>query len=111
MPTCSSSRSRTSTVSMPQAPRSHPGSPTFSVLAGLVLGLGLAFLLDYLDDSIKTKDDVERAAHGLATIGVIPAIPTWRTKDDPRLVSASDPTSSAAEAYRSLRTAIQFTAL
>src|SRR5207247_10735386 len=81
------------------------------LIAGLILGVALAFAREYMDDSIKSKDDVERAAHGLATVGVIPAVPTWKTKDVPRLVSVSEPTSSAAEAYRALRTAIQFTAL
>jgi uncharacterized protein involved in exopolysaccharide biosynthesis len=43
-----------------------------SVLAGLALGLGLAFLLDFFDNSVKTPSDVERFL-GLPVIGVVPA--------------------------------------
>lgn len=43
-----------------------------SVLAGLALGLGIAFLLDYFDNSVKTPSDVERFL-GLPVIGVVPA--------------------------------------
>ena len=40
-------------------------------LLGAVLGLLLVFLLEYLDDTLKSADDVERFA-GLTTIGLIP---------------------------------------
>jgi capsular polysaccharide biosynthesis protein len=39
---------------------------------GLVLGMLLAFILEYMDDTIKTTDDVERFA-GLTTLGMIPS--------------------------------------
>src|SRR5205085_2490524 len=78
---------------------------------GVLFGVGVAFLFEYLDDSIKTKDDLERAAQGVPTLAVIPSVLEWRSKDQARLVSISEPTSSAAEAYRSLRTAVQFMAL
>ena len=41
-------------------------------------------------------------------IGLIPQIPDWKAKERSRIVSLSDPTSPAAEAYRILRTSIQF---
>ena len=40
-------------------------------LLGLVLGLLLAFILEYLDDTVKTVDDVEQFI-GLMTVGLIP---------------------------------------
>jgi len=43
-----------------------------SIVAGLVLAVGVAFGLDYLDTTVKTPDDVERYL-GLAVIGVVPA--------------------------------------
>jgi len=38
---------------------------------GLLLGLGLAFLLEYLDDSWESPEEVERVS-GVPTFGVIP---------------------------------------
>jgi polysaccharide biosynthesis transport protein len=78
---------------------------------GLILGIGLAFLFEYLDDSVKRKEDVEKATHGLTTLGLIPLLPTWKNRQEPRIVSMAEPNSSLAEAYRSLRTAVQFMAL
>ena len=43
-----------------------------AVLLGSVLGILLCFVLEYLDDTLKTAADIERFA-GLATIGAIPA--------------------------------------
>ena len=87
-------------------------SAVLGALVGLMLGVGLAFLVEYLDDSVKTKDDFEReVGGGVPVIGLIPSISTWRAKDDALVVSISDPRSPAAEAYRTLRTSIQFLAL
>ncbi|HEX2273334.1 MAG TPA: polysaccharide biosynthesis tyrosine autokinase [Acidimicrobiales bacterium] len=78
---------------------------------GLFLGTGLAFLIEYLDDSVKTKDDMARIAPSIPVIGLIPAVPGWKPTDAPQIVSLSDPQSPASEAYRTLRTSIQFLAL
>ena len=43
-----------------------------SLVAGLVLAFGVAFGLEYLDNTVKTPDDVERYL-GLSVIGVVPA--------------------------------------
>ncbi len=82
-----------------------------ALIGGLLLGIGIAFLVDYLDDSIKNKDDLAAATSGLPVIGLIPVVSEWRTQGDAQLVSLSAPKSSAAEAYRTLRTAIQFISL
>jgi succinoglycan biosynthesis transport protein ExoP len=78
---------------------------------GLVMGLGLAFLREFLDDSVKTKDDFERVASGVPVLGLIPVVSAWRGRETAYLVSIEDPTSPAAEAYRTLRTSIQFLGL
>ena len=80
-------------------------------IAGLVVGIGIALLLEYYDESIRTKDDLERVTGGLPTLGLIPAIGDWRSTEDAYLVSRSAPLSPPAEAYRSLRTSIQFLGL
>lgn len=73
-------------------------------LLGLLGGIALAFLLEYLDDSIKTIEDFERAAK-LPVLGMVPSFPTSVEND---LVAYYDPRSSIAEAYRSVRTALLF---
>jgi capsular exopolysaccharide synthesis family protein len=77
----------------------------------LVLALGVAFVRDFLDDSVKGKDDLERLAPGMPVLGLIPVVTTWRSKEEPYLVSLAEPTSPAAEAFRTLRTSLQFLAL
>lgn len=76
------------------------------LLVGLMVGLGLAFLLEYLDDSIKFPDELERFI-GLTLLGVIPRV---GSKTGTALTDqiSTDPRSSLAESYRSLRTALQF---
>ncbi|MEA2703018.1 MAG: tyrosine-protein kinase [Actinomycetota bacterium] len=75
---------------------------------GLVLGVAAALLVEHLDDSIKTKEDLERSARGLHVLGLIPEITSWKNRGDTRVISRTEPTSPAAEAYRSLRTSINF---
>ena len=78
---------------------------------GLFFGVIVAFVVDYLDDSVKNKDEVERLVPGLPVIGLIPAVVEWTAEDDPKVISLEEPKSPAAEAYRTLRTSIQFLAL
>ena len=69
------------------------------VIVGLVIGVGLAFFIEYLDTSVKTIDDVERALQA-PVLGVIP-------QNVGSLVDEG-PDSPHAEAYRVLRTNIMF---
>jgi succinoglycan biosynthesis transport protein ExoP len=101
-------------------PASVPDSPVeptpkrdaaLALTVGLMLGVGLAFLFDYLDDSLKTKEDVERVTPGVPALALIPAVTTWKNREEPQVVSISEPKSPAAEAYRVLRTSIQFLSL
>ena len=78
------------------------------LVVGLVLGIALAVVLEYLDDSVRTRDDLQRAAPSLPVLGMIPVVPGWRNGKEPRLVSLSDSMAPATEAYRTLRTAVQF---
>ncbi len=75
---------------------------------GLLLGIALAFLREDLDDSITSREDLERATGEMPVLGQIPRVPGWRDRKAPYLVTFEAPNSHAAEAYRTLRTSIQF---
>ena len=75
------------------------------ILLGLMAGLALAFVVEYMDDSIKFPDEVERFT-GLPLIGVIPKVNV--SKSSPEDQATREPRSALAEAYRSVRTALQF---
>ncbi len=69
------------------------------IVIGLIVGVGLAFFIEYLDTSVKTIDDVERALQS-PVLGVIPQN-VGRLFDE----GAESP---HAEAYRVLRTNLLF---
>ena len=90
-----------------------PGAPSspqllravlLSFMLGLGGALGLAYLLENLDDVIDTIEDAERVG-GLAMLGVIPLVRS-KTGAESELQDIRSPLS---EAYRSLCTALQFT--
>ena len=93
--------------------RPEPVSAGMSAaVVGLVLGVALAFLFEYLDESIKTKEDIQRAVGSkVPVLATIPLIAEWRDRAKPEVVSLTAPRSSAAEAYRALRTSVQFAGL
>ena len=80
-------------------------------LLGLTVGIGLAFLLDSLDTTLKSKDDVARHL-GLNLLGYVPEIPELRgakrAHSQAALAMLRHPRSAAAEAFRSVRTALSF---
>jgi tyrosine-protein kinase Etk/Wzc len=80
------------------------------VILGLMLGVGLAFLLDYMDQTIKTSDDVKEKL-GLNVFGIIPRIP-FADEDaklpGKRLVTTLAPKSPVVESFRALRTNLNF---
>jgi capsular exopolysaccharide synthesis family protein len=79
-----------------------------ALVFGLLLGAALAFLRDYLDDRIRSKDDLDLVTGGVDVLGLVPLVEDWKNRADAELVSVSAPASPAAEAYRSLRTSLQF---
>ncbi len=75
---------------------------------GMILAVGAAFLLEYLDDTVKSPDDVTRTT-GLTTVGAITRITGENPAD--KLIAVRHPKSPIAEAYRAMRTNLQFSAL
>jgi succinoglycan biosynthesis transport protein ExoP len=83
-------------------------SVSMGLAIGLIIGLLVAWLLEHLDDSIRFADDVERET-GAAVLGVVPKMkPLEPGKTRIALSPHLDPTSAFSEAYRSVRTALQF---
>ena len=79
---------------------------TLGLVVGLVFGLGMAFLYEYLDNTIKSSDELERILES-PVLGLVPA--EKFEKDERRRASIiTHPTSAAAEAYRVLRNNLDF---
>ena len=72
-----------------------------SVLVGLVLAVAVAFSLDYMNDTIKTPEDVTRHLK-LPFLGLVPAV---RGDKHPLLASSQVP-HDFGESFRSLRTSL-----
>lgn len=84
--------------------------PAQNLFLGLVIGLalagGIAYLVEYLDDTLKTPDDVARVLK-LPTIGLIGKIEKDGLVNGTAYV-VEEPRSPIAEAFRSLRTNLEF---
>jgi polysaccharide biosynthesis transport protein len=104
-----------------RVPRSPVGPPRLrnvmiALVLSLVAGIGLAFLLDFLDDTVKSLDDIDRYIH-LPALAMIPASRGGASlKGLPRsnptpsettaLAMIDDVRSPIAESYRHLRTSL-----
>ena len=75
-----------------------------AMMAGILVAFGLAFGIEYLDDTVKTPEDVSKRL-GLPLLGLVPAIRGTRVP----LLSETVP-HDFGEAFRSLRTSLVFTA-
>lgn len=77
-------------------------------IVGAMLAAGAAFLIEYLDDTIKTPRDVERATQ-LPTMASIVRFEFAPNGEGPLI--AAQPSSAISEGYRVLRTNLQFSML
>ena len=100
-------------------PATTPSEPFFpqpkkdlfvGIFVGLILGLTAAFVWEQLDDAVRGRADADRATGGLPVVGLVPRVTAWRNAAETRLVTRDEPRSSAAEAYRSLVTSLEFLA-
>ena len=93
---------------------SYPFSPNIprnvitASMIGLVLALAGIFFIEYLDDTIKNPEDVERTVK-LTTLASIPRMDGGSYPD--KLITLKNPMQPISEAYRSLRTNLQFSSL
>ncbi len=84
-----------------------------AVLAGLLAGVSLALFFDYMDTTIKTREEVE--ALGVPFLGIIPSVPGlegegWEVARERYLYSMNYPKSAFAEFCRNIRTTVNFSA-
>ncbi len=81
------------------------------LLVGLLLGIGGAFFLEYLDQSLKTPADVARVL-GVPVLGMVPLEAKLGPRPDGRrpisVITDLDHDDPAAEAFRTLRTNVTF---
>ena len=80
-----------------------------AMIVGLTLGVGIAFFLEYLDNTIKLPDEVKDQL-GIPYLGPAPAFemePSANGKR-PDLVTIHSPKSTASESFRGIRTSILF---
>jgi capsular exopolysaccharide synthesis family protein len=89
---------RAETSQRPVRPN-KPLNIALGIIIGLVVGIGLAFFIEYLDTSVKTIDDVERTLQA-PVLGVIPQNVGYLVEEGVE--------SPHAEAYRVLRTNLLF---
>ena len=105
------------TVVNPATPPEAAASPRvllntmLAALVGLLLALGFVFVLEHLDDTVKSNADVE-AVTGLPTLGTIVKMRANKgQKEIYRLATILYPRAPAAEAYRTLRSNVEFAAV
>jgi len=92
----------------PDSPRLMLNAAVAGVL-GLMGGIGLAFLLAYLDNTVRTPEDLEKALR-LPSFGLVPKIDLKELEDGVSmdLISHQRLDSEVAEAFRSIRTSLMF---
>jgi capsular exopolysaccharide synthesis family protein len=101
----------------------RPRNIMLSILVGLIGGIGLALLREYMDNTVKTPDDIETLAR-LPSLAVVPALSNSNGKRNGRfakllkspviagkegraeLISHNMPQSQMSEAFRALRTSL-----
>ena len=114
VPFSSSNASNLLSVVEPAVAPTGPVSPRpllntlLAAILGLLIATGIAFTSEYLDDAIKDADAVQEVA-GLSTLGTIARMKGGRARSEIyRLVALLYPRSEVTEAYRTLRTSVEF---
>jgi capsular exopolysaccharide synthesis family protein len=79
----------------------------FGLLLGLLLGMGAVFLREFMDDSVKNPNELERVT-GLPVLGMLPKLKKSLSPRSIALQTYYEPKSPLAEAVRSLRTSLRF---
>ncbi|MFP3936694.1 MAG: polysaccharide biosynthesis tyrosine autokinase [Phycisphaerae bacterium] len=100
-------RRRATEPRRPSMPQWHIMMPV-GVLLGLIIGFGGAFLLEFIDTSVKSPTDISRRVE-LPVLGMVPHIEdTEEELEDMRLAFRTHPNSLVDEAFRQIRTCLLF---
>jgi capsular exopolysaccharide synthesis family protein len=97
----------------PAVAPASPSSPRpaqealLGLVAGLIAGIAAAFIRDSLDDTLASGEAVEPISRA-PVLATVPMVPLLRKTTSPVLITVTAPNSATAEAYRSLRTSLQF---
>ena len=83
-----------------------------AAIAGAMLALGVVFLIEYLDDRVRSPDELS-AILGAPWLGVIAAMPDVdeKTYDHRQLITHDQPRHPISESFRTLRTNLQFSSV
>ncbi len=100
-----------------------PRNLGFAFVLGLTSGIGLAFLLEGMDNTVRTPEQAQEIS-GLPSLGMIPlgsknnseagskqGLIVASSKEAVELITQSRPQSQMAESYRALRTSLLLTSL
>ncbi len=93
-------------ASIPTAPviPNPPRNIALGLAAGVILGIGLAILRDRLDNTVKARETLEE----ITGVGLVGSIPTDKERRKEPAIGFESDNSSIAEAFRKLRTNLQF---
>jgi capsular exopolysaccharide synthesis family protein len=91
---------------------SSPSIPNYrrnlalAVTVGLILGVGIAFLRERLDDRLASREDFQERL-GAPVLGVVPKNKGLRRRRDTEITVGKYPKTPVAEAYRTIRANVQ----
>lgn len=92
-----------------EAKHRHPSlllNTIIAILLGVTFGIGAALLIEYLDDTIRSTEDI-KAHKSLTFLGSLVML----KKKDPKLIDALDPRAPLRETFRTIRNSIRFATL
>lgn len=78
-----------------------------ALIIGLLLGLGVAFVVDYFDDRIHDEEELARLGGGVPVLALIPNVRGWKKRNQAKLMAVEDPSSPVTESYRALGASLQ----
>ncbi len=102
-------------VIAPSVLASKPSKPNrplivfLGVMLGLATSLGFAFARNYFDHTVKSPDEIENK--GISVLSWIPAIDELKGGGQSEFIVANKPKSPASEAFKALRTRLQYAKL